>query len=65
MTSFQRSTDTAIDDPVATESPRSNQNAWRPSGPRSSWSESTALSTTATESSERTPLPLRSVTLIA
>ena len=64
-TSFHRSTETAIDEPVVTPRPRSNQNARRPSGPRSSCSASTARSTTATESSLRTPLPFRSVTLMS
>ena len=65
MASFHRSTDTAIDDPVVTLSPRSNQKARKPSGPRSSCSDSTALSTTATETSDRTPLPALSVTLMS
>jgi hypothetical protein len=63
--SFQRSSDTPIDEFVETARPRSNQNARSPSGPRSSARLSTALSTTATDTSERTPFPLVSVTLIA
>ena len=63
--SLYRSTDTDIDDAVFTLSPRSNQNAWRPSGPRSSASASTALSTTLTETSERTPRPSLFVTLMS
>ena len=63
IVSLYRSIDTAIDDAVFTASPRSNQKARSPSGPRSSWSASTALSMTATDTSARTPLPLLSVTL--
>ena len=65
IASFQRSIEVAREDDVFTPSPRSYQNACRPSGPRSSWSESTALSTTATETSARTPVPVWSVTLMA
>lgn len=64
-TSFQRFAEIDIDDAVLTPIPRSNQKARNPSGPRSSWSDSTALSTTATETSDRTPAPVWSVTRMA
>ena len=63
--SFARSMETDIDDPVVTARPRSNQNALMPSGPRSSSRESSALSTTATDSSERTPVPVWSLTAMS
>ncbi len=62
ITSFDRSIETDSEEPVATPKPRSNQKARSPVVERSLVSDSTALSTTATDNSERTPRPVWSLT---